>query len=103
MTDFLDNEEIRTPLMAYLFYRIEQLIDGRRIIIVIDEFWKALADEGFRDLAQNKLKTIRKLNVLMLFATQSPRDALNSQNAHTIIEQCPPQIFMPNSPAHKEE
>jgi len=97
MTDFLDNEEIRTPLMAYLFHRVEQLIDGRRIIIVIDEFWKALADEGFRDLAQNKLKTIRKQNGLMLFATQSPRDAVNSPIAHTIIEQCPTQVFMPNS------
>ncbi|MGB3387706.1 MAG: VirB4 family type IV secretion system protein [Pseudaminobacter sp.] len=97
MTDFLDNEEIRTPLMAYLFHRVEQLIDGRRIIIVIDEFWKALSDEGFRDLAQNKLKTIRKQNGLMLFATQSPRDAINSAIAHTIIEQCPTQVFMPNS------
>lgn len=96
MTDFLDNEEIRTPLMTYLFYRIEQLIDGRRIIIVIDEFWKALQDEGFRDLAQNKLKTIRKQNGLMLFATQSPRDAIVSPIAHTIIEQCPTQIFLPN-------
>ncbi|HWT56799.1 MAG TPA: transporter, partial [Rhizobium sp.] len=96
MTDFLDNEEIRTPLMAYLFYRTEQLIDGRRIIIVIDEFWKALQDEGFRDLAQNKLKTIRKQNGLMLFATQSPRDAIVSPIAHTIIEQCPTQIFLPN-------
>lgn len=96
MTDFLDNEEIRTPLMAYLFYRVEQLIDGRRIIIVIDEFWKALADEGFLDLAQNKLKTIRKQNGLMLFATQSPRDAIASPIAHTIIEQCPTQVFMPN-------
>ncbi len=97
MTDFLDNEEIRTPLMAYLFHRVEQLIDGRRIIIVIDEFWKALQDEGFRDLAQNKLKTIRKQNGLMLFVTQSPRDAINSPIAHTIIEQCPTQIFLPNS------
>jgi type IV secretion system protein VirB4 len=34
---------------------------------------------------------------LMLFATQSPRDALNSPIAHTIIEQCPTQIFLPNS------
>lgn len=97
MTDFLDNDEIRTPLMAYLFHRVEQLIDGRRIIIVIDEFWKALQDEGFRELAQNKLKTIRKQNGLMLFATQSPRDAINSSIAHTIIEQCPTQIFLPNA------
>ncbi|AYG62362.1 VirB4 family type IV secretion system protein [Rhizobium jaguaris] len=96
MTDFLDNEEIRTPLMAYLFHRVEQLIDGRRIIIVIDEFWRALQDESFLDLAQNKLKTIRKQNGLMLFATQSPRDAINSPIAHTIIEQCPTQIFLPN-------
>ena len=103
MTDFLDNEEIRTPLMAYLFHRVEQLFDGRRIIIVIDEFWKALADEGFRDLAQNKLKTIRKQNGLMLFATQSPRDAINSPIAHTIIEQCPTQIFMPNSRASRTD
>ncbi len=33
----------------------------------------------------------------MLFATQSPRDAINSPIAHTIIEQCPTQVFMPNS------
>jgi len=97
MTDFLDNEEIRSPLMAYLFYRVEQLIDGRRIVIVIDEFWKALQDDAFLDLAQNKLKTIRKQNGLMLFATQSPRDAINSLIAHTIIEQCPTQIFLPNA------
>ncbi|WP_412066897.1 VirB4 family type IV secretion/conjugal transfer ATPase [Rhizobium sp. SYY.PMSO] len=103
MTDFLDNEEIRTPLMAYLFHRVEQLIDGRRIIIVIDEFWKALQDEGFRDLAQNKLKTIRKQNGLMLFATQSPRDALISPIAHTIIEQCPTQIFLPNSRGNRAD
>jgi type IV secretion system protein VirB4 len=32
----------------------------------------------------------------MLFATQSPRDALNSPIAHTIIEQCATQIFLPN-------
>ncbi|MET4690704.1 VirB4 family type IV secretion/conjugal transfer ATPase [Sinorhizobium fredii] len=96
MTDFLDNEEIRTSLMSYLFYRVEQLIDGRRVIIVIDEFWKALADEEFRDLAENKLKTIRKQNGLMLFATQSPRDAIASPIAHTIIEQCPTQVFLPN-------
>jgi type IV secretion system protein VirB4 len=96
MTDFLDNAEIRTPLMMYLFHRIETKIDGRRIVIAIDEFWKALGDEAFRDLAQNKLKTIRKQNGLMVFATQSPRDAILSPIGHTIIEQCPTQLFFPN-------
>jgi len=103
MTDFLDDAEIRTPLMMYLFHRIEQLIDGRRIVIDIDEFWKALADEAFRDLTQNKLKTIRKQNGLMIFGTQSPADAIKSPIGYTIIEQCPTKIFMPNSAAQAED
>ena len=77
--------------------------NGRRICIVIDEFWKALGDEAFQDLAQNKLKTIRKQNGLMLFATQSPRDAIRSPIAHTIIEQCPTQVFMPNPRGNAED
>ncbi|AQX20730.1 type IV secretion system protein VirB4 [Bartonella sp. CDC_skunk] len=100
MTDFLDNEEIRRPLMMYLFNRILDLIDGRRIIIVIDEFWKALEDDSFKAFTQDRLKTIRKQNGMMLFATQSPRDALNSTIAHTIIEQCPTQLFFPNQKAN---
>jgi len=103
MTDFLDDAEIRTPLMMYLFYRIERLIDGRRIVIDIDEFWKALADEAFRDLAQNKLKTIRKQNGLMIFGTQSPADAIKSPIGYTIIEQCPTKIFMPNAYAQADD
>ena len=103
MTDFLDNPEVRTPMMMYLFQRVESWIDGRRIVISIDEFWKALGDEAFRDLASNKLKTIRKQNGLMLFATQSPADALRSPIAHTIIEQCPTQIFFPNGRASEAD
>jgi type IV secretion system protein VirB4 len=96
MTEVLDDPVVRTPLMMVLFHRVERLIDGRRIVIAIDEFWKALGDEAFRDLAQNKLKTIRKQNGVMVFGTQSPRDALMSPIAHTIVEQCPTQVFFPN-------
>ncbi len=99
MTEFLENPEIRSPLMAYVFERIERTITGQRIVIAIDEFWKALGDPIFSDLANNKLKTIRKQNGLMVFATQSPADALRSKIAHTIIEQCPTQIFMANGRA----
>lgn len=97
MTEVLDDPVIRTPLMMVLFRRVEELIDGRRIIIAIDEFWKALGDEAFRDLANDGLKTIRKKNGVMVFGTQSPRDALASPIAHTIVEQCPTQIFFPNA------
>ena len=63
MTDLLDHPKVRTPLMMYLFHRVERLIDGRRLIIDIDEFWKALGDEAFRDLANNKLVMNSALNI----------------------------------------
>lgn len=96
MTEVLDDPVVRTPLMMVLFHRVEQLIDGRRIVIAIDEFWKALGDEAFRALANDGLKTIRKKNGVIVFGTQSPRDALASPIAHTIVEQCPTQVFFPN-------
>jgi len=99
MTAVLDDPRTRGPIMAYLFHRVEALMDGRRLVVAIDEFWKALMDAAFRDLVNDKLKTIRKLNGAVILATQSPRDALNSPIAHSIIEQCPTQIFMPNTKA----
>ncbi|MCM8738844.1 VirB4 family type IV secretion/conjugal transfer ATPase [Azospirillum sp. A1-3] len=96
VTALLDDPLARGPVLAYLFHRIERLLDGRRLMLVIDEFWKALLDPGFRDLVNDKLKTIRKLNGLVVLGTQSPADALKSPIAHSIIEQCPTQILMPN-------
>ena len=43
MTHFLDDHaEVRTPIMMYLFHRLAALVDGRRLVVDIDEFWKAL-------------------------------------------------------------
>lgn len=96
MTHVLDNAEVRTPMMMYLFHRLAALVDGRRLVIDIDEFWKALGDEAFRGLAQDGLKTYRKQNAFMVFGTQSPADVLRSPIAHTILEQCATKIFLPN-------
>jgi type IV secretion system protein VirB4 len=76
MTDFLDHPEVRTPIMLYLFHRIDVLLDGRRVVVDIDEFWKALEDDAFRSFAQDGLKTYRKRNGVLVFGTQSPADAL---------------------------
>ena len=102
-TDFLDNVEVRTPIAYYLLYRMESVIDGRRFIFMMDEFWKWLLDEAFRDFAFNKLKTIRKQNGLGIFATQSPSDVINSPIAKAVIEQSATQIFLPNPKADAED
>lgn len=103
VTEFLDNDEIRTPIIMYLFYRIEQLIDGRRFMAFLDEFWKLLLDEYFEDFAQNKQKVIRKQNGLMVYGTQSAKDVLESPIAHSLIEQCATMIFMPNPKADRKD
>lgn len=96
MTEFLDNADIRAPLMSYLFHRLDDVIDGSPVIVDIDEFWKALGDASFESFAKDGLKTYRKRNALMMFGTQSAADALKSGIAETIIEQCATKILMPN-------
>lgn len=103
VTEFLDNAEVRTPIVMYLFHRIEQLIDGRRLQIFLDEFWKLLFDEYFEDFAQNKQKVIRKQNGIMVYGTQSAKDVLTSPIAHSLIEQCATMLFMPNPKADRED
>lgn len=102
MTEFLDNSEIRPPLMAYLFHRLDDVIDGKPVIVDIDEFWKALGDESFQAFVRDGLKTYRKRNALLMFGTQSPADALKSKISETIIEQCATKILMPNPNATEE-
>lgn len=103
VTEFLENDETRSPVIMYLFHKIEQLIDGRRLIIFMDEFWKLLQDEYFEDLVENKLKTIRKQNGFLVTFTQSPKDALKSRISHSLIEQTATKIFLPNPTADKKD
>ncbi|QHD70841.1 VirB4 family type IV secretion/conjugal transfer ATPase (plasmid) [Sphingobium yanoikuyae] len=103
MTDFLENDAIRPPLMSYLFHRLDDIVDGKPVIIDIDEFWKALGDPAFRQFARDGLKTYRKRNAMMMFGTQSPADALRSDIAETIIEQCPTKILLPNPNAQARD
>lgn len=103
MTELLENDEVRTAALYYLMYRMEDVIDGRRFVCFMDEFWKLLLDDIFTDFAQNKLKVIRKQNGFLVFGTQSPMDTLRSPISHTIIEQSPTQIFMPNPKARHED
>lgn len=103
ITHLLDDPELRTPILMYLFHRLQALADGRRLVIDIDEFWKALGDEAFRGLAQDGLKTFRKQNAMMVLATQSPADVLRSPIAHTLIDQCVTKIFLPNPQAQARD
>ena len=103
-TDIIDNAEVRVPVINYLLHRLEELIDGRPLIYVMDEFWKILDGKGgLKEFAKNKQKTIRKQNGLGIFATQSPEDALASDIAAALIEQTATLILLPNPNASKKD
>jgi type IV secretion system protein VirB4 len=103
-TDLIDNPEVRVPVIGYLLHRLEQLIDGRPLIYVMDEFWKILdGGGGLKEFAKNKQKTIRKQNGLGIFATQSPEDALASDISAALIEQTATLILLPNPNASRED
>lgn len=103
-TEIIDNPEVRIPVINYLLHRLEELIDGRPLIYVMDEFWKILDGEGgLKEFAKNKQKTIRKQNGLGIFATQSPEDALKSDIAASLIEQTATLILLPNPNASRSD
>ena len=103
MTALLENPKLRTPVMMYLFHRIDERLDGDPTMILIDEGWKALDDPVFAARIRDWLKTLRKRNALVGFATQSARDALESRISTALVEQTATMIFMPNSRARPED
>ena len=86
-------------VLAYLFHRIEARLDGRPTLLIIDEGWLALNDPGFAAQLREWLKTLRKKNASVVFATQSLADIETSAIAPAIVESCPTRIFLPNERA----
>ncbi len=86
-------------VLAYLFHRIADRLDGRPSLVIIDEGWLALGDPGFAGQLREWLKTLRKKNASVVFATQSLADIAGSAIAPAIIESCPTRLFLPNERA----
>lgn len=86
-------------VLSYLFHRIEGRLDGSPTLIIIDEGWLVLDSPAFAQQLKEWLKTLRKKNASVVFATQSLADVETSNIALAIIESCPTRIFLPNDRA----
>jgi type IV secretion system protein VirB4 len=98
-TDGLIGTAVAPAVLSYLFHRIEGRFDGRPTLLVIDEGWLALDDREFAGQLREWLKTLRKKNASVVFATQSLADIDGSAIAPAIIESCPTRILLPNDRA----
>lgn len=92
-------EDAIVPGLDYLFHRVEQSLDGRPTLLILDEAWLFLKHPVFATRLQEWLKTLRKKNVYVVFATQEIADATSSPILDTILSACPTKIFLPNEEA----
>lgn len=103
ITDLLDNDQVREPVLMYLLHRQEEVIDGRRFILGFDEGWKTLYDPWLSAYLENKLLTIRKQNGLVIFGTQNPSHVIRSKIADTLVQQSVTQLYLPNTKADRKD
>jgi type IV secretion/conjugal transfer VirB4 family ATPase len=99
MGELMASPAVVGPVLTYIFHVLEQAFDGRPTLIVLDEAWLLLESTAFAGKIREWLKTLRKLNVAVVFATQSLSDIKGSAIASALIESCPTRIFLPNPEA----
>ena len=90
------------PVLLYLFHKIEQRLDGRPTLLILDEAWTFIDNSLFAEKIRDWLKTLRKKNAAVIFATQSVSDILDKPISAAIMESCPTKIFLPNPEARSQ-
>lgn len=93
-----------TPVLLYIFHVLERRfadeeVSGAPTLLVLDEAWSFLDNSLFAERIRAWLKTLRKRNVAVIFASQSLADVAASSIATALIESCPTTIYLPNAKA----
>ncbi|WP_193061069.1 VirB4 family type IV secretion/conjugal transfer ATPase [Halomonas sp. 3A7M] len=105
ITDFLVEKgepapETRAPMLMYLLFRMRKAVDGsRHVIKVFDEFSTYLDDPIMDVEIKRGLKTDRKRDVVYVFSTQEPNDALDSRIGKTVNQAVATKILLENPEA----
>lgn len=99
----LDRPRLAQAVLDVLLHRVEQRFDGTPTVIILDEAWRLLDDPTFTNRLRTWMKTARKANVGVIFATQSFADILDRDIWTAIVESCPLQVLLPNPAAEAPE
>ena len=101
MGDLFQNFPVAAALfMDYAFYRIAQILDGKRYTVIeIEEAGFFFTYPKFYARLEIWAVTIRKLNAALLMATQSLGQLARVPNFEILKENIPNIIYLPNSDA----
>lgn len=109
MESLMNSKRIVGTTLMYIFHRIEEEIksttnelSGGPTLIVLDECWVFFDNPLFSDKIREWLKTLRKYNASVVFATQSLEDISKTAIFDTILNSCMSRIFLPNTTALTE-
>jgi type IV secretion system protein VirB4 len=105
-------KEIYLPVLSHIFDQIESRIEeaqGKKpTLIVLEEAWNYIGHDVFAKKLKDWLKTLRKKNARVVFATQSLADlydpstkSLTSVTA-AIMESCPTKVYLPHQSMEAE-
>lgn len=97
--ELMNTPSVVAPVLSYLFHRLEKNFTGAPTLLILDEAWLYLDHPLFSAKIRDWLKTLRKFNVSVVFATQSVGDALNAKISSVLLESCPSRILLPNDRA----
>lgn len=103
MEELMHSKAAVAAVLSYLFARFEERFDGAPTLLILDEAWLFLDEPLFAARIRQWLKTLRKKNVSVIFATQSLADIKDSSIAAAIIESCASRIFLPNPQASEPQ
>ena len=103
MEEIMARPKAAAPALLHLFDRLEERFDGSPTLLILDEAWLFLDSPIFAARIREWLKTLRKKNVAVVFATQSLADIAESAIAPALIESCPTRIYLPNERAFEPQ
>ena len=107
METLMNARRIVGTTLMYVFHRIENVVKSAGksqgpTLIVLDECWVFFQNPMFAEKIKEWLKTLRKYNTAVLFATQSLDDIAQSPILDTVLSSCQSRIFLPDKLAITE-
>jgi len=96
------DEKIFLPTMNYIVYQFTRSLDRSPAMLMIDEAWTFFKDPFMRAKLEEWFRVLAKANCIVILATQSINDAIQSGLMSVLIESTATKIYLPNPMAANE-
>ncbi|MDA0902151.1 MAG: hypothetical protein O3B09_01915, partial [Proteobacteria bacterium] len=96
LSPILKQKALLIPVISYLLHRVEISLDGKPAMIVLDEAWKLIDNYATGPKINDFLDRMEKKNCVIIFATESAKDAAQSSITKGIDRSVVTRIFLPD-------